>query len=73
MSILFFIIGIILLLLSHPKINRTVMARLYNEGWVTPQTPPPEKAEIVRDAGPRMSLVILGVGSLLASLFFWNH
>jgi hypothetical protein len=36
------------------------MNRLFNEGLVTPQKPKPEKSEILKHAGPNLSLFIIG-------------
>jgi len=56
-----FLIGLLLAILSHPKIKDKVFARLMNEGLVTPKQLPPEKSELIRFAGPNLSLLLIGV------------
>ncbi len=60
MSLVIFILGLLLVIFSHPKVMRFVMARLFNEGLVTPRRVAPEKAEIIRFAGPNLSLFLIG-------------
>ncbi len=61
MSLLFFIVGLLLAILSHPKIKDKVFGRLMNEGLLTPKQLPPEKSELIRFAGPNLSLFLIGI------------
>lgn len=53
--------GAVLAIFSHPRIGPPIVARLANEGIITPKLVKPEKAEILKYAGPRLSLFILGI------------
>lgn len=68
MKSIIFLAGLILVLFSHPKIMRTVMNRLFNEGLVTPRRLPPEKAELVRFLGPNLSLLFVGIILIILGL-----
>jgi len=69
MKILLLIAGVAVLIFSHPRVSRFILSRLYNEGWVTPQNPPLEKTIIVQHTGPRVTLILIGVVLMLASIF----
>lgn len=68
MTRIVFLFGLLIAIFSHPKIMRYVMSRLFNEGLVTPRAYKPEKAEILKFAGPNLSL--FGIGVLLMLLSF---
>lgn len=61
MSLLVFLLGLLLTLLSIPKVSNFILPRLINEGLLTPKEPKPEKAELIRYAGPRLSLFAVGI------------
>lgn len=61
MNVVVFIAGLLLATFSHPKVMRFVMTRLFNEGLVVPKVIDPQKAELIRFAGPNLSLFALGV------------
>lgn len=65
-SLTIFLLGLLLVIFSHPKVMRFVMARLFNEGLVTPRQVRPEKAELIKFAGPNLS--IFGAGIILMIL-----
>ena len=69
MKIILFVCGLAVLIFSHPLVSRFILSRLYNEGWVTPQNPPLEKTIIVQHTGPRVTLILIGVVLMLASIF----
>ncbi|MDP3741278.1 MAG: hypothetical protein Q8R08_03030 [bacterium] len=68
MNLILFLIGLLLAIFSHPKIMRGVMSRLFNEGLVTPRAYKPEKIEVVKYAGPNLSLFAIGIILMVASL-----
>lgn len=47
---------------------RFIMSRLFNEGLVTPRQVKPEKAEVVKYAGPNLSLFAIGIIFMILSL-----
>lgn len=59
-GIILIILGLIIIVFSYPKISNQIMSRLYNEGFVTPKRVKPENAEIIRYAGPQISLFAIG-------------
>jgi len=67
-SLILFITGLLLAIFSHPKIMGFVMTRLFNEGIVTQRKVQPEKAEIIKFAGPNLSLFFVGVLLMIASI-----
>jgi len=68
MSLALFIIGLLLAIFSHPKVMRFVMTRLFNEGIVTPKNLSREKTEIIRFAGPNLSLFFIGAILMLIAI-----
>ena len=65
---LLIIVGIIIIILSHPKILQPFMTRLFNEGIITPQRVKREDAEIIQYAGPNISLFAIGVIFILIGI-----
>jgi len=59
-SLLLILVGLLIIIFSRPVFLRPLMNRLFNEGLVTPQKPKPEKSEILKHAGPNLSLFIIG-------------
>lgn len=59
-SIVLIAIGLLIIILSFPKVRLPLIARLYNEGFVTPRKVKPEDAEIIRYSGPQISLFAMG-------------
>lgn len=68
MRLFLFLLGLALAIISHPKILNRVVARLFNEGLLTPRRYAPEKVELVRFAGPNLSLFALGIILMLLSI-----
>lgn len=62
-GIILIILGFLIILFSFPKIRRPIMARLMNEGIVTPESIKPEKVELIKYTGPSIS--IFGIGIIL--------
>lgn len=60
-SIIFFVAGTLIILLSHPRFTREAITRLFNEGIITPKKIKPEKSEVIKYAGPNLSLFLIGV------------
>jgi hypothetical protein len=54
------IFGLLVCVSANPRLREPIVQRLINEGLVTPQRVKPEKAELIRFAGPNMSLFIIG-------------
>ena len=67
MNVVVFVAGLLLAIFSHPKIMRFVMTRLFNEGLVVPKVIAPRKAELIRFAGPNLSLFTVGVILIIIS------
>lgn len=63
-----FLLGLLIAIFSHPRVNRFFMSRLFNEGLVTPKTLKPEKAELIRFAGPNLSLFAIGLVLMLLGI-----
>lgn len=61
MSRVVFLAGLAIAVFSHPKVMRFFMARLINEGVITPRNVKPEDAEIIKYAGPHLSLLFIGI------------
>lgn len=59
-GIILIVAGALVILFSHPRIGRPIVERLSNEGVVTPKLVKPEKAEIIKYAGPNLSLFVIG-------------
>lgn len=55
------ILGLLICILSHPKILRPIMQRLFNEGIATPQNIAPDKTEIIKYTGPSTTLLFIGI------------
>lgn len=55
------VLGIGFILFSFPQIRAPIMTRLFNEGFVTPKRVKSEEAEIIKFAGPNVSLLMIGV------------
>lgn len=68
MKITLLLVGLVLVIFSHPAVSRFVMSRLFNEGIVTPRDIKPEKTEVVKYAGPNLSLFGVGVILIFLSL-----
>ncbi len=68
MSLIFLILGLAFLLLAHPRLRLAIIGRLFNEGLITPQQRSPKKSELIRFAGPNISLFGLGMIFLLLSM-----
>lgn len=68
MSLIIFLIGLALCVFAHPKVKNFVMARLFNEAILTPKVVEPEKAEVIRFAGPNLSLLAIGVVLMLLGI-----
>ncbi len=68
MNLVIFLLGLLLVIFSHPKILRSTMSRLMNEGLVTPRVIKPEKAEVIKFAGPNLSLFAVGIVLMLLSI-----
>ncbi len=60
-GIVLIILGAAITIFSHPKMTKPSMSRLFNEGLVTPRREKPEKTEVIKGAGPHLSLFIIGV------------
>lgn len=60
-SIILFAAGILTILLSHPRFSRPAITRLFNEGVITPKRVKPEKSEVIKYAGPSLSLFLIGI------------
>ena len=67
-GLILFIAGLLLAIFSHPKIMGFVMTRLFNEGIVTQRKVQPEKAEIIKFAGPNLSLFFVGIIVMLLGI-----
>lgn len=70
-GIILIIIGILICIFSHPKVSGPIIQRLLNEGLVNPKVYKPEDAEVIKHAGPNVSMFAIGiifmlVGFLLA-------
>ncbi|MBI4050281.1 MAG: hypothetical protein HY398_02425 [Candidatus Doudnabacteria bacterium] len=62
------ILGILLCLFAFPKIRRPIMARLANEGLVTPQSIAPDKTEIIKYTGPSTTLLFIGIVLIIVGI-----
>ena len=67
MNLLIFLIGLAICILSHPKVLRPLMTRLFNEGIVSPKQVSAESAEVIKFAGPNISLFLIGIIIMLIS------
>jgi len=74
-GIILIVLGILITLFSFPRISSQIMARLFNEGFVTPKKIKPEDAEIIRHAGPHISIFAIGFILIFigAILFVYSH
>ena len=61
-------LGIGMIALAFPNISHRIFARLFNEGFVTPKQVRPEDAEIIKYAGPNLSLLVLGAIIIIAGV-----
>lgn len=68
MKLILFLIGLLLTIFSHPKVIRGIMSRLFNEGLLTPRVVKPEKAEVIKFAGPNLSLFAIGIVLMLIAV-----
>lgn len=55
------ILGILIIIFSQPKFRAPLMARMFNEGFVTPKILKPDESEIVKNTGPQTSLLFIGI------------
>ncbi len=62
------LLGLLIILLAFPQIREPLLARLYNEGLLTPRYVKPEKAELIKFAGPNLSLFLLGLILIIIGL-----
>ena len=60
-KIILILLGLAMILLSSPNIRQPIMVRLFNEGIVTPKVIEPKEGEIIRNAGPNVSLFVIGI------------
>lgn len=68
MNLVIFFLGLLIAIFSYPKIMSKVMSRLFNEGLVTPRIVKPEKAEVIKFAGPNLSLFVIGIILMLIAI-----
>ena len=73
MSLAIFFIGLLLAIFAHPKIMNFIMTRLFNEGIVSQRRIPPEKTEIIKFAGPNLSLFFVGVLLMITAILIRNN
>ncbi|MBI4050834.1 MAG: hypothetical protein HY396_02570 [Candidatus Doudnabacteria bacterium] len=72
MSLIVFLVGLLLAIFSHPKVTRFFMSRLFNEGVITPRRVSPEKAEMIKYAGPNLSLFAIGIILMMLAVILRN-
>lgn len=63
------IIGVGIAFLSHPRISQSFFSRLANEGLLTPRQLRPEKTELLKYAGPHLSLFFVGVVLVIIGIY----
>jgi len=68
MKLAVFLLGLLLAILSHPKILGPVVSRLANEGIVTQRPIPRRDAEVIKHAGPNLSLFFIGLILILLGI-----
>ena len=61
MNVALFLLGLAIAVFAHPKVMRFFMTRLMNEGVITPKVVKPEDAELIKHAGPNLSLLFVGI------------
>lgn len=65
-------LGMALAIFSHPKIRAPIMARLFNEGIIISQSAKPEKAEVIKYAGPNLSIFAIGFILMVIGIVLLN-
>lgn len=75
-GIILIILGTLIIIFSQPKFRVPFMARLFNEGFVTPKLIRPEDAEIVKFTGANFSLLFIGtiliLLGIIISIYEWT-
>ena len=69
MNAALFLFGLAVAIFSHPRVMRFFMSRAYNEGVVTPKIVKTEDAEIIKYAGPNLSLLFIGILLMIISIW----
>ena len=60
-NVILIAVGGLIIIFSFPHVRMPIMARLFNEGMVTPKRVKPEDAEIIKNTGPSITLFAIGV------------